>query len=219
MGSGMKGLVMSTTLVATSGRNTGSAASRRLRREEKIPAVIYGQGMDPISVLIERRDLRNALSGAAGSNTILEISVDGNVYPAVVKDMQRHPVRRTVAHVDFLRINMSEELTISVPVVLAGEAKAVLADGGLVDASSDTIDIVTTPANMPSEITIDITNMKPGDVIRLGAITLPKGTRALGDPDLAIVTAIAGSKAEVATAAPAAAEGAAPAAGDDKSKS
>jgi large subunit ribosomal protein L25 len=118
-----------------------------------------------------------------------------------------------------LRINMSEELTISVPVVLAGEAKAVLADGGLVDASSDTIDIVTTPANMPSEITIDITNMKPGDVIRLGAITLPKGTRALGDPDLAIVTAIAGSKAEVATAAPAAAEGAAPAAGDDKSKS
>ena len=78
---------------------------------------------------------------------------------------------------------MSEELTISVPVVLAGEAKAVLADGGLVDASSDTIDIVTTPANMPSEITVDITNMKPGDVIRLGAITLPKGTRALGDPD------------------------------------
>ncbi len=215
MGSGMKGLVMSTTLVATTGRNTGSAAARRLRREEKIPAVIYGQGMDPISVLIERRDLRNALSGAAGSNTILEISVDGNVYPAVVKDMQRHPVRRTVAHVDFLRINMSEELTISVPVHLVGEAKAVLAEGGLVDASSDTIDIVTTPANMPSEITVDITNMQPGDVIRLGEITLPAGTRALGDPELAIVTALAGSKAEVA---PAAAE-VVPAAGDDKAKS
>ena len=77
---------------------------------------------------------------------------------------------------------------------------------------------MTTPANMPSEITVDITNMKPGDVIRLGTIVLPKGTRALGDPDLAIVTAIAGSKAEVATAAPAAAE-VAPAAGDDKAKS
>ena len=213
MGSGMKGLVMSTTLVATSGRSTGSAASRRLRREEKIPAVIYGQGMEPVSVIIERRDLRLALSGAAGSNTILEISVDGNIYPAVVKDMQRHPVRRTVAHVDFLRINMSEELTISVPVNLVGEAKAVLADGGLVDASSDTIDIVTTPANMPSEITIDISSMKPGDVIRLGEIALPKGTRALGAPELAIVTAIAGSKD---VAAP---ESAAPAAGDDKSKS
>ena len=210
---------MSTTLVATTGRSTGSAASRRLRREEKIPAVIYGQGMAPVSVIIDRRDLRLALSGAAGTNTILEIAVDGNVYPAVVKEMQRHPVRRTVANVDFLRINMSEELTIAVPVRLVGEAKAVVAEGGLVDPSEDTIDIVTTPANMPSEITIDISEMQPGDVIRLGSITLPKGTRALGDPDLPIVTAIAGSKAEVAPVAAPAGEGAVVAATDDKSKS
>ena len=191
---------MSTTLVAITGRETGSSASRRLRREEKIPGVIYGLGMDPISVIVDRRDLRQALSGAAGSNTILEINVDGNTYPAVVKEMQRHPVRRTVAHIDFLRINMSEELTIAVPVRLLGEAKAVIAEGGLVDPSADTIDIVTTPANMPNEITIDISDMKPGDVIRLGEIVLPTGTRALGDPDLAIVTAIAGSRAEVVVA-------------------
>lgn len=202
---------MSTTLVATTGRETGSSASRRLRREEKIPGVIYGLGMDPLSVIVDRRDLRQALSGAAGSNTILEISVDGNVYPAVVREMQRHPVRRTVAHIDFLRINMSEELTIAVPVRLAGEAKAVIAEGGLVDPSADTIDIVTTPANMPSEITIDISDMKPGDVIRLGEIVLPAGTRALGDPELAIVTAIAGSRVEAPTAA--VADEAAPAAG------
>ncbi len=207
---------MSTTLVATSGRVSGSAEARRIRREEKIPAVIYGQGMDPVSVIVDRRDLRLALSGAAGANTILEIKVDGNVYPAVVKDMQRHPVRRTVAHVDFLRINMSEELTIAVPVRLVGEAKAVVSEGGLVDPSQDTIDIVTTPANMPSEITIDISGMQPGDVIRLGEIVLPAGTRALGDADLPIVTAIAGSKAEAAPAAPAAD---APAAGDAKPKS
>lgn len=207
---------MSTTLVATTGRSSGSAASRRLRRDEKIPAVIYGQGMTPISIIIERRDLRLALSGAAGSNTILDISVDGKMYPAVIKDLQRHPVRRTVAHVDFLSINMSAELTIAVPVHLVGEAKAVIAEGGLVDASSDTIDIVTTPANMPSEISIDISNMKPGDVIRLSSIILPPGTRALGDPDLAIVTALAGSKAEEA---PVPIEAAAPVAGDDKPKS
>ncbi len=195
---------MSTTLVATTGRETGSSASRRLRREEKIPAVIYGLGMDPLAVIVDRRDLRQALSGAAGSNTILEISVDGHTYPAVVKEMQRHPVRRTVAHIDFLRINMSEELTIAVPVRLAGEAKAVISEGGLVDPSADTIDIVTTPANMPSEITIDISAMKPGDVIRLGEIVLPAGTRALGDPDLPIVTAIAGSRVDAPSAATAA---------------
>ena len=208
---------MSTTLVATPGRVSGSAEARRIRREEKIPAVIYGQGMEPVSVIVDRRDLRLALSGAAGTNTILEIKVEGNVYPAVIKDLQRHPVRRTVAHVDFLRINMNEELTIAVPVRLVGEAKAVLSEGGLVDASEDTIDIVTTPANMPSEISIDVSAMQPGEVIRLGQITLPAGTRALGDPDLAIVTALAGSKAEEAPAAAAPAAGdatAAPAAGD-----
>jgi large subunit ribosomal protein L25 len=212
---------MSTTLVATPGRVSGSAEARRIRREEKIPAVIYGQGMEPVSVIVDRRDLRLALSGAAGTNTILEIEVEGNVYPAVIKDLQRHPVRRTVAHVDFLRINMNEELTIAVPVRLVGEAKAVLSEGGLVDASEDTIDIVTTPANMPSEISIDISAMQPGEVIRLGQITLPAGTRALGDPDLAIVTALAGSKVEEAPApaAPAAGDAAAAPAAGDKPKS
>ena len=212
---------MSTTLVATPGRVSGSAEARRIRREEKIPAVIYGQGMEPVSVIVDRRDLRLALSGAAGTNTILEIKVEGNVYPAVIKDLQRHPVRRTVAHVDFLRINMNEELTIAVPVRLVGEAKAVLSEGGLVDASEDTIDIVTTPANMPSEISIDVSAMQPGEVIRLGQITLPAGTRALGDPDLAIVTALAGSKVEEApaAAAPAASDAAAAPAAGDKPKS
>ena len=157
-------------LTAVPRSDFGKGAARRIRRDGHIPAVIYGQGMEPVSVIVDRRDLRIALSGAAGSNTILEIKVDGNVYPAVVKDMQRHPVRRTVAHVDFLRINMSEELTIAVPVRLVGEAKAVVSEGGLVDPSQDTIDIVTTPANMPSEITIDISAMQPGDVIRLGEI-------------------------------------------------
>lgn len=211
---------MSTTLVATSGRDSGSAAARRLRRDEKIPAVIYGQGMPPIAVTVDRRDLRVALSGAAGTNTILEIAVDGNTYPAVIKDLQRHPVKRTVAHIDFLRINMSEELTIAVPVRLIGEAKAVLAEGGLVDPSMDTIDIVTTPANMPSEISIDVTAMRPGEVIRLSQITLPAGTRALGDPDQPVVTAIAGTRAEVVAPAPAAGEETpAPAAGEGEDKS
>ena len=198
---------MSTTLRITSGRAEGSAAARRLRRDEQVPAVLYGQGMTPVSVSVARADLRVALSGPAGVNTILTLEVDGNSYPAVVKDMQRHPVRRTVAHVDFMRIDLSEELTVSVPVHLVGNAKAVLAEGGLVDAATDTLELVTTPANMPSEVSIDVSNMQPGDVIRLSEITLPAGCRALGDPDMPVVTAVVGSKSE-APAAPAA-EGAA----------
>ena len=198
---------MSTTLRRTAGRAEGSAAARRLRRDEQVPAVLYGQGMAPVSVSVARADLRVALSGPAGVNTILTLEVYGTSYPAVVKDMQRHPVRRTVAHVDFMRIDLSEELTVSVPVHLVGNAKAVLAEGGLVDAATDTLELVTTPANMPSEVAIDVSNMQPGDVIRLSEVTLPAGCRALGDPDMPVVTAVAGSKSE-APAAPAA-EGAA----------
>lgn len=212
--------VMSTTLRLTSGRAEGSAAARRLRRQESIPAVLYGQGMSPVSVAVERSALRLALSGPAGVNTILTLEVDGNSYPAVVKDMQRHPVRRTVAHVDFMRIDLSEELTVSVPVHLVGNAKAVLSEGGLVDAAADTLEIVTTPANMPSEIAVDVSNMQMGDVIRLSEITMPAGCRASGDPEMPVVITVAGSKAApAAEAAPAEGAAGAEAAGEAPAES
>ena len=194
-----------TTLVASTGRETGSPASRRLRATDQIPGVLYGQGMTPLSVAVARRDLRVALSGPAGFNTVLQLQVDGKVYPAVIKDVQRHPVKRNVSHIDFLQVNMSETITVSVPLHITGEAKAVLAEGGLVDPSVDNIEVECTPGNMPNEFTVDISAMVPGDVIRLSSLTMPTGVVALGDPDMAIVTAIHGSQgSESAPAAPAA---------------
>ena len=195
-----------TTLVASTGRETGSPASRRLRATDQIPGVLYGQGMAPVSVAVARRDLRVALSGPAGFNTVLQLQVDGKVYPAVIKDVQRHPVKRNVSHIDFLQVNMSETITVSVPLHITGEAKAVLAEGGLVDPSVDNIEVECTPGNMPNEFTVDISAMVPGDVIRLSSLTMPAGVVALGDPDMAIVTAIQGSKGSEATPAAPAAE-------------
>jgi large subunit ribosomal protein L25 len=167
--------------------------------------------MTPIALSVERRDLRVALSGPAGVNAILELSVDGSTYPAIVKELQRHPVRRTVSHIDFQQINMNEEITVAVPVRLTGNAKAVLAEGGLVDAAVDTIDIRCTAMTLPNEIVIDVTEMQPYDVIRLSEVALPAGVSAVGDPDTAVVTTLFQSKEEVA--APAAeADAAAPAA-------
>ena len=181
-----------TTLVAQTGRQTGSPASRRLRSTDSIPAVLYGQGMAPVSVAVGRRDLRLALSGPAGFNTVLQLEVNGKIYPAVIKDVQRHPVKRNVAHLDFLQIDMKELLTVSVPLRLEGEAKAVAAQGGLVDPSVDTIDVECTPDNMPNEFVVDISNMQPGDVIRLSELVMPSGVTALGDPEMAVVTALHG---------------------------
>ncbi|MFZ4718632.1 MAG: 50S ribosomal protein L25 [Ilumatobacteraceae bacterium] len=203
---------MSTKLVAQSRTAAGSSSARRLRAEGHIPAVVYGQGMDPISVSVERRDLRLALSGAAGSNTVLSLEVGGNTYPAVIKELQRHPIKRTVSHIDFLRVNMNEEITVHVPLRLEGEAKAVAAEGGLVDPSVDTIEVTCTPGNIPDEFIIDVSGMHPHDVIRLADVPMPKGVTATGDPEMPVVTVMmtAASNAasvETADAAEAAAEG------------
>jgi large subunit ribosomal protein L25 len=199
---------MSTTpLVAQPRSAHGSAAARRLRASGHIPAVLYGQGMQPISVVVERRELRLALSGPAGSNTVLSLQVDGASYPAIVKELQRHPIKRTVSHVDFLQVNMNEEITVQVPLRLEGEAKAVLAANGLVDPSVDSIEVSCTPTNLPNEFVIDITDMTADDVIRLSDVPMPKGVTALGDPDMPVVTVLltaGGADDQVAEAAEAA---------------
>lgn len=179
-----------TVLTATSGRATGSANARRQRATDSIPAVVYGRGMDPISISVERRDLRQALSGSAGMNTILDLTVDGNVYPAIVKEMQRHPVRRTVQHIDFIQIDLTSEITVSVPVHLVGEAKDVVNNNGLVDLAMTEIEVSTTPRNIPDEIVIDVSDMTMETTITLSEVTLPSGVEATGDPEWPVVTVL-----------------------------
>lgn len=195
------------SLSAKSGRATGSAASRRLRAADEIPAVLYGHGMQPVSISVARRDLRVALSGPAGQNTILKLDVDGTSYNAIVKELQRHPVRRTVSHVDFVQIDLSEEIVMAVPVHLAGTAKAVLSAGGLVDPAVDSIEVRTTPANVPNEILIDISDMTPDKVIRLSDIAMPSGVTAIGDPEMPVVTVLMSRAATEAAKSDAEGEG------------
>ena len=179
-----------TVLTAEVGRRAGSSDARRLRTEGKIPAVVYGHGMDPISVSVDRRELRQALSGAAGMNTILDLTVDGTVYPSLIKDIQRHPVKRSVQHVDFIQVNLNEEIVVSIPITLEGEAKDVSANGGLVDLSMQELEVRTTPRNIPDGITIDVTEMTMDSVIRVEDLPLPSGVTAEADPDAPVVTVL-----------------------------
>ena len=207
---------MPTSLKTKVGRTIGSAESRRLVLADQIPAVVYGHGMTPVKITVDRRDLRIALAGPAGANTILELQVGDDKYPAIVKEMQRDPVKRVVRHVDFMQISLTELITMDVPVHLKGTAKAVLADGGLVDATVNTIQVRATATNIPNEILIDVTSMGMQDVIRLAEIQLPTGVTAVGDPDLVVVTVLTTKIEEAAPVAAAAVEGeagAAPAAG------
>ena len=197
-------------LIAESGRTTGSAESRRLRREDRIPAVVYGQGMSPLSISVARRDLRLALSGAAGLNTILDLTVDGNVYPAIIKDLQRHPVRRSVSHVDFIKVDLNQEITVAVPVRLEGEAKEVASNNALVDQQMMEIQVRTTPRNIPTELVIDISEMTTSTVITVADVALPAGVAAVSAADHVVVTTVTLRTAvvdEPATAGDDAAEG------------
>ena len=205
---------MATILQTKIGRKIGSAESRRLVATDHIPGVIYGHGMVPVKITVERRDLRVALAGPAGVNTILELQVGDTKYPAIVKELQRDPVKRVVRHIDFMQISLTELITMDIPVRLTGIAKAVLSDGGLVDATVNTIQIRATASNIPNEILIDVTAMGMQDVIRLSDIVLPNGVSTVGDPDLVVVTVLETKTEEAAPAAAAAAEGAATATPD-----
>ena len=179
-----------TVLQAEAGRRAGSSDARRLRTEGKIPAVVYGHGMDPLPVSVDRRELRQALSGAAGMNTILDLTVDGTVYPALIKDIQRHPVKRSVQHIDFIQVNLNEEIVVSIPIHLEGEAKDVSAHGGLVDLAMQELQVRTTPRNIPDGVTIDVSEMTMDTVIRVEDIPLPSGVSAEADADAPVVTVL-----------------------------
>jgi large subunit ribosomal protein L25 len=184
------------TLVAETGRPTGSRATGRLRAAGKIPGVLYGHGITPVPLAVDRRELRHALSGPAGVNAVVRLLVGGDTHPTVVKELQRHPVRRTVTHIDFIVVRMDEEITVDVPIVLEGDAKRLLADNGVIEQALTTLAVITTPADIPPQITIDISNLTVGDIVRIGDLVLPAGVTSELDPDTAVLVAAGSAELE-----------------------
>src|SRR4051812_24854840 len=177
------------TVVAESGRTIGSRSSGRLRLTGRIPAVVYGHGISPLSVSIDRKDLRHALHTDAGHNAVINLEVGSDTHLTIVKDMQRHPVRNEVIHVDFLVVNRNEIVTVDTPIVVTGESKAVHDANGTIDQQLFTLSVNSTPGNIPNEITIDVSGLGIGDSIRVGDLQLPSGVTTDVDPDEAVVVA------------------------------
>jgi len=180
---------MDVTLTATVGRTTGSKSSNRLRTEGKIPGVLYGLGKDNVTVAVEHRDLRHALTTDAGLNAIITMTVDGTEELCIVRDLQRDPVRQDVTHVDFVRVDPNAEILVEVPIVLVGEPKQVLSEQGVVDQVSYTLSVYAKPNAIPNELPINIDDLAVGDTITVSDLTLPAGARTEVDPDDVIVTA------------------------------
>ncbi|HZU79579.1 MAG TPA: 50S ribosomal protein L25 [Acidimicrobiales bacterium] len=193
------------TLVAESGRSTGSRPARRLRHAGRIPAVVYGTGHDPLSVTVGARDLRAALSTDAGLNAVLTLQIDGSSYPTMARELQRHPVRGTLLHVDFQVVDLNVETHADVPVQLTGDAVELHRADGVVDQTVFSITVRARPADIPSHLELDVSALEVGGSLRVSDIALPAGVATDVDPETIVVT---GQASRVAAAAEEVAEAA-----------
>ena len=170
-------------LAADTGRNSGTRSSKRLRTTGNIPGVLYGLRDDSIPLSVKWPELRLALTTDAGVNAVIQLEVDGERHMSIVKDLQRHPVKRDVIHVDFLRIDPNQKVTVDVPVIMIGDALEVTQANGMVDQNLFSLTVDAPPMSIPNEFEIDISNLTVGDAIRVADIGLPEGVTTEADPE------------------------------------
>ena len=175
------------TLTVEPRSERGSAEARRMRAAGKIPATIYGLGEDARAVTVARKDLRRALSTAAGVNALIRLEVAGESTHTLVKEIQRHPVRRDPIHIDFLRIDAEKPMELTIPVVLVGEAKQVTSNGGMVEQRLSQLLVSVRPDSIPNELRQDISNLEIDMIITVGDLKLPNGVTTDVDPASPVV--------------------------------
>ena len=189
-------------LEAETGRALGSRSSRRLRRSDKIPAVVYGQGSEPLSVVLDRLKFRAALN-AAGPNAVITLDVDGSDHLTIVKNMQRDPIANRVTHVDFMRINLDQRLIVDVPITLVGEAAIVGLEGAVVQQQMMTLTVEAPAGNIPQLFEADITEMSINNPVRVSDLDMGSGVVPQAEEDALIAI---GQRSRAAVAAEEAAE-------------
>jgi large subunit ribosomal protein L25 len=179
----------STKLSLTARVPEGSRTARRLRRTGEVPGVIYGGDVEPSHFSVDARILRNTL---AHSGAILDISIDGgNAAPVLVKDLQRHPVRGEIVHVDFLRVNMNEAIHTTVVLELLGVDDAPgVTEGGVLSQETREVNIEALPGDIPDSITHDVSGMQINDTLTLSAVTVPAGITLLDDLEETVIATI-----------------------------
>ena len=205
------------TLSAETRDRAGKGASRHLRREGRVPAVVYGNNEEPLSIHVEEKALVRALSGGHFMNSVVMIDAGAAPVRTLPKDVQFHPVTDRPLHVDFLRISEHAKVNVEVPIHFVDEDKSKgIKRGGVLNQVRHDLELICDAAEIPEEIVISLAGMDIGDSLHISAVTLPKGTEsAITDRDFTIATIVApsGVKSEAADAA-AAEAGEAPAAGD-----
>src|SRR5215218_5339725 len=204
-------------LAAENRADKGKGAARRLRAAGRVPAVLYGHGTKPRSLSVDAREFGHALRTDAGTNVLLELQVGRTMHLALAKEIQRHPVRGTFTHVDFIVVRRGEKVQVTVPVHLVGEAPGVR-EGGIADQDLYQVNVEAEVTAVPDAVEADISGLRIGDVLRVADLKAPAGSTILDDPEASVVSvvppAVEPEPEEVEEAEEEAAEGEAPAAAE-----
>ena len=170
--------------------DTGKGSARRARAEGLVPAIVYGQGMEPISISVNRREFVTALQTDAGMNVLLNIDVDGATTTALTREIQTDPVRGTLLHADFVKIDLKQEVEVEVPVHVVGEAPGVK-EGGVLEHPLFTLHVRCLPTNVPESIDADISGLNIGDSLRVSELSEGRDFTILNDPESVVASVAA----------------------------
>ena len=174
-------------LRAETGRATGTRPSRRLRRQGMVPATLYGHGVEVVSIAVDARELRNVLATDAGINAVIRLGLGEEVHTSLARQLQRHPTRGDIIHLDFVRIALTDRVDAVVLIELTGDPIGVLADGGIIETVSNTVNVHTLVTSIPESIQVDISGLRVGDSVRVSDLAAFDGLEYLDDPDQPIV--------------------------------
>ncbi|MGZ5291586.1 MAG: 50S ribosomal protein L25/general stress protein Ctc [Actinomycetota bacterium] len=173
-------------LVAEKREGTGKGVSRKLRAAGRVPAVLYGHGMDPISLSVDSRELVHLFRTGAGTNVLVGLEVDGNDHLAMPREIQRDHIKGRFIHVDFLVVSRDEKITIAVPVRIVGESVGVKA-GGVLEHHSWEIQVECLPTNVPDAIEADVSDLEIGMSLKVADLAVPEGATILSNPEDSVV--------------------------------
>jgi large subunit ribosomal protein L25 len=198
---------MTATLSASKRTDTGKGAARKLRAAQMIPGVIYGHNREPLALSMSTRELGRLLERIAAETTVVELMIDGTMSRTLIREIQRHPFKREVLHIDFLELVAGEKVTVDLPIVLVGTPEGVRTSGGILDQILREISIEVDPVNMPSHIEVDVSALGINGSLHVSDLKVPEGVEILVDAEATVCVVSPPHVEEEPVAAEAGAEG------------
>ncbi|MEO8335504.1 MAG: 50S ribosomal protein L25 [bacterium] len=196
----------SASLGAETRTESGKGVARKLRAAGRVPGVIYGHAREAQSLSLVARDLDKLLSHISVSSTVVELALGGATTRTLIREIQRHPFKKQVLHIDFQELVAGEKVTVDVPLVFVGVPEGVRLSGALLEQILHSVQIFADPANIPNHIDVDVTHLAMGHSLHVRDLVLADGIEVLSDEDATICAVIAPRAVVEAAAEPGAAE-------------